>query len=347
MAQGETGRIMWVLAIIVIVLAACVAIVLRNFLGSQRPFVIEKATRKPAPVRDQLTITCWNIGYAALSRNADYVTDGGANLRASDRKRIADNAANIAQIINNIRADIALIQENADASFMTRRVPVSRILGAGITQANATSIYDIYSDWTPPWLRLRHKKTTWSDYPATDTSALPLLTSDTRHGGFVAHRYSALIHRFPAPEGRDWVIVNLHLSAFDSGGELRKRQLRPLMDFAVSAFEDGNFVVMGGDWNLQLTQTHFPHTADAADLFWLQDFPTDALPAGWQIVIDPSTPTMRSMQQPYVAGENYLGIIDGFIASPNVQPAQVSTLDTEFEYTDHQPVTATFRVRGQ
>lgn len=41
-------------------------------------------------------------------------------------------------------------------------------------------------------------------------------------------------------------------------------------------------------------------------------------------------------------GENYVGVIDGFVVSPNVQVQSVTTTDLGFEYSDHHPVTARF-----
>ncbi|PMP79300.1 MAG: hypothetical protein C0176_05865, partial [Mesoaciditoga sp.] len=44
-------------------------------------------------------------------------------------------------------------------------------------------------------------------------------------------------------------LVNLHLSAFDRDGELRKIELDYLKDFMVEEYKKGNYVVVEGNWN--------------------------------------------------------------------------------------------------
>ena len=114
------------------------------------------------------------------------------------------------------------------------------------------------------------------------------------------------------------------------------------MAFAESEYAKGNRVVIGGDWNLKLVAEDFAHTSDPKFLFWVRDFPGGVVPPGWRWAIDPQTPTVRGAHQPYVAGENFTLVIDGFLVSPNVKIGMVETTDLAFEHTDHHPVVARF-----
>ncbi len=115
---------------------------------------------------------------------------------------------------------------------------------------------------------------------------------------------------------------------------LRDRQVQHLFELSLPHL---------GALNLVLEDSEFPHTTDKKYLFWVHDFPREVLPEGWRIVADPSTPTVRTDQQPYVAGDNFVTIIDGFIVSPNVNVLGVKTTDMGFEASDHQPVTGVFQ----
>lgn len=95
-------------------------------------------------------------------------------------------------------------------------------------------------------------------------------------------------------------------------------------------------MVIGGDWNLRLTPTDFPHTTAEEFQFWIRDFPQDKLPNGWNWAVDPKTPTVRTAQKPYVNGENFTFVIDGFLTSPNVRASDVSTQDFDFRFADLQ-----------
>ncbi len=96
---------------------------------------------------------------------------------------------------------------------------------------------------------------------------------------------------------------------------------------------------------MRISDADFPHTTADEDLFWIYDFPQDLLPEGWQFGVDEHTPTVRTLHKPYVEGENYTAIIDGFAYSPNVRLQRITTTDLKFENSDHHPVTAEFSVR--
>jgi len=123
------------------------------------------------------------------------------------------------------------------------------------------------------------------------------------------------------------------------------QQFEKLLEIAAEYYADGKHVVIGGDWNMQLTPTDFPNNTDMKQLFWLKTLPHEKIPADWELVFDPSIATVRTNYQPYIMGENYTTVIDGFLVSPNVELVSVKGIDTDFEFTDHQPVLAEFTSR--
>jgi hypothetical protein len=87
-------------------------------------------------------------------------------------------------------------------------------------------------------------------------------------------RYHLLIARFPL-KGRpgELVLADVHLSAFDPAAGLRHRQLEALVAFLQVEARRGAHVVLGGDWNMLLRETSFPHTTPERYLFWLHPLP--------------------------------------------------------------------------
>ena len=138
------------------------------------------------------------------------------------------------------------------------------------------------------------------------------------------------------------MVVNLHHAAYDHGGETRKRQIDAVVAFAIAEHAKGNWVVLAGDWNMLLVDKQFPHKTDPKNLDWAKPFPREAIPAGWSLVTDDVVPTVRQLDKPYVAGENYVTMIDGFLVSPNVGVESVRAIDQGFAFSDHHPVIATF-----
>jgi len=149
-----------------------------------------------------------------------------------------------------------------------------------------------------------------------------------------------VVCRFPVDQGphQQLVVINVHLSAFDSGAELRIRQLKAVLKLAVSEYESGHYVLVGGDWNLRLGETQFAHETAPEHLFWLADLPIDLIPATWTVAVDRTVPTVRTVHKEFIKGENYTCVIDGFVLSPNITLVEVANLDLRFAYSDHNPV---------
>lgn len=87
------------------------------------------------------------------------------------------------------------------------------------------------------------------------------------------------------------------------------------------------------------------HTTEERFLFWRRDLDPEAIPAGWTLGADPSILTSRANYQPYVEGENFRLIIDGFLVSPNVEIVSVEGRDLNFANSDHNPVLMKVRAR--
>ena len=125
----------------------------------------------------------------------------------------------------------------------------------------------------------------------------------------------------------------------------RRRQLVEILELLQAEHESGGYVVAGGDWNLRLADTAFPYTTAQKNTSWVRDLPSGLTPAGWTWVVDPTSPTNRTLDQPYRAGVNYTSVIDGFLVSPNVEVLDVETVDLDFAHSDHNPVRARLRQR--
>lgn len=141
--------------------------------------------------------------------------------------------------------------------------------------------------------------------------------------------------------------MNIHLSAFDDGGKVGVRQAAALLEKARAKFETGARVVIGGDWNMRLSATSFPHRTEETLLSRIHDFRHAMVPVGWAFATDVSVPSVRTLHQRYEPGINYVTIVDGFPVSPNVVIEHVETTDLGFLHTDHYPVHATFCMRTE
>lgn len=307
---------------------------------------ISFAPRKLPEASRQIKLTTWNIGFAALGAQADFILDGGGNLRALKRHQIHTAAMAIAHHLAKDDADVVMLQENATAGFLTRQVPLRDIIEAALPDRAHIWWADMATVFAPHVLRLNHGLSAHVRVKTGLSEAIPISPAPMRHYGCLKKYYGAIVTRLPISGSKQsWVIINLHLSAFDTDARAKEKQLKTLFAFAEAAHAKGNPVVIGGDWNMEITASHFPSDGSDQEDGWTYDFPATLVPPGWKVLSDPKTPTVRAMKAPFQSGRTPTMIIDGFIVSPDVRPLQVQTADLSFAHTDHHPVTASIAWR--
>ena len=293
----------------------------------------------------QIKVTTWNVGYGALGAGADFVADGGEHMRALSSNEISLAVREISREAGTFDADFILFQELANSSVLTRNTPVRTTVEQKLPTYSSVYWEDLGVSAPPP-LKISHGMGVYALNEVEGVTAHELPQEPGYFFLTIKRYYAAIVTEIPLHRSaKNWVLLNIHLSAFDKNADVRRAQVQAVFDFAEAEYNDGNYVVIGGDWNMRISPADFPHTTDAEDLFWIHDFPQELLPTGWRFATDDSTSTVRTLHKPYVDGENYTAIMDGFAYSPNVYLRQVSTKDLGFLHTDHQPVTAVFATR--
>jgi len=145
------------------------------------------------------------------------------------------------------------------------------------------------------------------------------------------------------------ILINVHLSAYDDEGEFKKQQLEKIMSFAQKEYQKGNYIVIGGDFNSAFGDSYNLWTNAEAIPSWIVPFDETMIPEGFQIVNpyengDNYRASVRDSSFSYIPGQNYQTTTDGFIVSNNIFNPVSSVLDTNFQYSDHNPVLLTFNV---
>jgi len=294
------------------------------------------------PASGALNVMTWNIGYSGLGEESDFQADGGTMLRPPSKAAVEKNLAGISGVLKDHQPDIILMQELAAGGFLTRGVDVLGTVKQSLADYSMFFSSDIRTRYFPGPISLKHGLGTFLRVANQGTEIVRIPEEPEALMGFIRRRYHVQVTELKLGE-TDWAVINVHLSAFDEGANTRMQQLRAVLDLAQSYYASGKAVAVGGDWNMRLTPTDFAYTADESAQFWIHDFPREELGEGWQIAVDPSTPSVRTNEQTYKAGVNYTTIIDGLVVSPNVEIVSAKGLDLSFQYTDHQPVIVTLR----
>lgn len=322
------------LAVVYLLLAGCMTLTDKSI-----PVARAAADSPLAAAGEPLVVMSWNIGYAGLGEASDFKADGGEMLRPPSKALVRENLSGVQEVLREMKPDVVMMQELARGGFLTRGVNVVSGVKAALPGHQMFFSSDIRTRLLPGPLSLKHGLGTFAGVANGGTEIVRIEEEPGPIMGFIRRRYHVQVTELDVG-GKPWALINVHLSAFDEGANTRMVQLRQVLDLAAAKFAEGKAVVVGGDWNMRLAPTDFPYTADDKAQFWIHDFPREELAEGWQVVIDPSVPSVRTNEQPYTAGVNYTTIIDGFVVSPNVQVGSVRGIDLGFRFTDHQPVVA-------
>ncbi len=292
-----------------------------------------------------LTLMSWNIGYAGLGKGMDFFMDGGERVRASEEetKRYLMGILKFVKTAKG-KVDVFFFQEVDVDSDRSYHINEYAALKKVLTGYASTFAFNYHVDFVPvpiesPMGKVRSGIAVFSRMMFRDPKRIALPGEYPWPTKIFHLDRCMIVVRIPAPKGKEWVLINTHNSAYDTG-DLRKVQLAFIKKFILREYEKGNYVVIGGDWNAILSRELSFRSKEKPQEFYIP-LPKDWTPRGWHWAIDPSVPTNRSLSKPYVPGENFVTIIDGFLLSPNVRLVRVKGINLGFRFSDHNPVIVT------
>ncbi|MDR0269273.1 endonuclease/exonuclease/phosphatase family protein [Paenibacillus sp.] len=319
-----------------------------------KPTELVAVTNNPENILKQASpfiVTTFNIGYAGLDETEDFFMDGGTHSRSYSKINTLLNLNGIGDFLSSTHSDMIFIQEVDVKS--SRSYDVNEV---GALQNLLPDYSFSYADnykvpWVPvpllhPMGHVQSGIMTFSKFKSTAATRFDLPGKESWPRQQFDLDRAFIENRIPVDNGKELVLVNLHLSAFDKGGSIRKQQLQFLGEYIEKEMEKGNYLILGGDWNHSLPGTDpkaFKTTQDWPE--WLQPFPENFKPEGFQWAVDKNTPSVRTVDVPYQEGVNFRAVIDGFLVSPNVEIVKVQGHDLKHKFSDHNPVTAEFRLK--
>lgn len=121
---------------------------------------------------------------------------------------------------------------------------------------------------------------------------------------------------------KELIVYNIHLAPYSQNYLVRREQIKYILKLANLEYEFGNYVVIGGDWNIDLQSEWFIKT-EMRDIFGDNPWPFEKL----------NSATHQKFDE---YGNKVIQSIDGFLYSPNLK-GNVQNLE-DFTYSDHSPV---------
>lgn len=332
--------------LLALVLLAAIGLVAYLSITEYRPAHRQEAeyftiNQQAAPAGNALRLYSWNIGYCGLGQGSDFFMDGGTMVNPPSQEAVEENLKGVVSFLRENPADAYLLQEVDVNSSRTDGLDQYERIGEAL-QGSSAFAYNYKCSFVPyplpPIGKIASGIATFTGHALTDQPQRIALPCPFSWPVSTANlKRCLLITRLPV-EGteKELVLVNIHLEAYDDG-EGKLAQTKLLWEILQQEYEQGNYVIAGGDFNQVFPDTLQKYPIANPESWTPGILYREELPAGWQYACDAATATCRLLDAP-LNSNSQLYVIDGFILSPNVQLEQVQTIDLGFTHSDHNPV---------
>ncbi len=308
------------------------------------------------------TAITYNIGFGAYSSDYSFFMDEGAMIgekitsgkygKGIDKYSVAKNTEGSIALTEEQNADFILLQEvdeKADRSYGIDQVALFK---EQFPAYSSTFAKNFHSAFLALPLHDMHGAVqagllTLSKYQIDSSIRKSLPVDESFITKFFDLDRCLNITRHKVDNGKELVLINAHLSAYDEGGKIRKQQFDLLNNIILDEYNRGNYVIVGGDYNHALagSKTMYPTLQEIPA--WVAELSEDSLNKHARVAIPSNlseVPTCRSCNVPYQKGLNYTVTVDGFIVTDNVE-ATARNIDADFQYSDHNPVILEFKLK--
>lgn len=307
-------------------------------------------------------VLTYNVGFGAYDHDFSFFLDeaytndnkfiSGKYAKAISKNNVINNTNKIIDILKENKSDVYLIQEidkKANRSYFVNQVEELIKAFKGYSSVYTSNFHSAYLAYplhdmigkSESGLLTLSKYNFYSNirrsYPVTNEFFKKFFDLDRAFS----------VHRTKLKNNKELVIVNSHMSAYDKGGNIRKKQLEMLKVFMKEEKEKGNYVIIGGDFNHDYANSKTLYMGDKKVPDWVFDLSDKDLIEGYKFVVPVNKNlygTCRGAESPYDKNKTYQVVVDGFIVSSNIE-AESEIINTYYIASDHQPVVLKFKLK--
>ncbi len=307
---------------------------------------VTNVSNESVPVGEEIRIMSLNVGFGAYSRDYSFFMDGGEFSRAYSEEEVRKNIALAIDDILEINPHIIALQEadiDGTRSYHVDQMELFKEAFEGYDSTSAVN-YDssyLFYPFSSPHGANKSGIMTFSRYGIESATRRSLPIEESLMKFLDLDRcYSKSV--IPASDGNSLCFYNLHLSAYTSDGKIAISQLKMLLEDMEGEYLKGNYCIAMGDFNMDLlgnSSDYFVNIESAEDYTWAKPFDLSLLPEGFMLNAAENLPSCRNADKPYEGeGSCFVLTVDGMICSENVAVNYMYVYDTQFEYSDHQPI---------
>lgn len=299
----------------------------------------------------EYTIVSYNIGFGAYSPDFTFFMDGGESSWAKSKSSVQTLVNGAGELAQSFDPDFVFFQEidtDSTRSYHVNQLEIIRRLFADYDNTfgvNYDSPFLLYP-FNQPHGTSRAGVGTFSrlKIDSAERRSLPITESLTK---LVDLDRCFTVNRIPVSNGKELVLINLHMSAYGSSPAVRDGQTGLLREVLKNEYEAGNYVIAGGDFNHDLKLTE-----DVSTYSWAHYYDRSLLPDHFSFAMDRLSAeekealsnSCRDSGVVYDPATTYTVTLDGFIISDNIEMTYYTNNDGGFLYSDHEPVIMKFKL---
>ena len=345
-----------IIAALLLIVLIYVAYVLLSYYRLEDNLALEVANpiTAQAKTNEEYKLLSWNIGFGAYEADYDFFMDGGTQSWAKSKEALEANLEKISAFIEKQEADFNFIQEVDFDSTRTYHVDERPYILEAVEEQSYVFAqnYDspfLFYPLTQPHGKSKAGIMTFSSFGITSAirRSLPIEQSLAK---LVDLDRCYSVSRVPVENGKELVLYNLHLSAYTTDGTIAIDQLKMLVKDMQAEYEKGNYCIAGGDFNKDVVGTGCEAFGiEKQEYNWAQPIPASVFDGSDITLIGPfdadnPVASCRLPDEAFWEGQFQI-TVDGFMVSPNVEVKEAKVLDTDFAYSDHNPVELTFKLK--
>lgn len=369
--------ILGLLLVVILVAGSYVGYILLSYkrIGDVTLDISSNSSLEKVNVNEEYSISTYNIGFGAYSQDYTFFLDTGYDSngnetvghygKAKSKDEVLFNTNGSIQTMKSLNADFMLLQEVDIKSTRSYKVNQNELFVNEFNSYDNVFATNFNSAFLPYPLYDMHGKSlaglsTFSKYKIKEAHRKEYTISDSLSKFFDLDRCFS-IHRIEVNNNKNLFIVNSHMSAYDKGGVIRKKQIEELNYFLLSHQDD--YIIVGGDFNHDLlsynpdfnyTNENKPFNNVLKDPDWVSPYFTldgkSLLVDNFKVVASDNEPTCRNNDIPWNPDLTYKCVVDGFIVSSNIEVINHYNVKTNngnlnidgFAYSDHQPAYMSF-----
>lgn len=323
---------------------------------------IQNNQETPLKAGQEYAAVAYNIGFGAYTPDYTFFMDEGimadgtqtvgAHSTAVSRESVEACTQGSIDTVKGLDADFILLQEVDTDSTRSFNVNQQRAFEQAFPQLGSVFAVNFHSGFLAyPWPEMHGivnaglLTMNGAHVDAVERRSYPV--DDSFITKFFDLDRCFVVERIPVDNGKQLVLINNHMSAYDEGGLIRAQQLEMLNSVLREEAEAGNYVIVGGDWNHALCGSVDLYPSGQLVPPWVSVLEDGDLAEGFHAVEADNladVPSCRGDDIPYEKGLTYTVTVDGFIVSDNVT-ARAQNIDTGFAYSDHNPVKLVFSLQ--